>query len=125
MLIVFVYGLGVGGAYPVVGAETSSVRLRAKSQAIGFMCASFFAWLFNFTTPYMFDVGEGNLLGKVGFIFAALCALAVVIVYFEIPEMKNRTYSEIDEMFERRLPTKAFKGHVCNAGLEDVKDSDR
>jgi len=125
MLIVFVYGLGVGGAYPVVAAETSSVRLRAKSQAIGFMSAGFYAWLFNFTTPYMFDIGEGNLLGKIGFIFAALCTIAIVIVYFEFPEMKNKTYPEIDEMFEKRLPTKAFKDYISSSNGAGVLDAEK
>jgi SP family general alpha glucoside:H+ symporter-like MFS transporter len=74
-IITFFYGCGVGGIYPVVGAETSSVKLRAKTQSIGFLVNAFFSWPFNFTVPYMFDAGEGNLGGKCGFVFFALCVL--------------------------------------------------
>lgn len=55
MICIFFYGLGVGGAYPVVGAESSSVRPRAKSQALGFLMNGFASWLFNFVVPYLFS----------------------------------------------------------------------
>ena len=37
MVVLFAYSCGVGGVYPVVGGETSSARLRAKSNALGFV----------------------------------------------------------------------------------------
>lgn len=57
----FIYGSGVGGVYPVLAAETSSVKLRAKTLSIGFVVNAFFSWLFNFVVPYMFNTDEGNL----------------------------------------------------------------
>lgn len=110
-IVQFFYGCGVGGVYPVVGAETSSVKLRAKSQSLGFMVNAFFSWLFNFTVPYMFDADEGNLGGKCGFVFFGLCVIGVVVIFFDIPEMKNRTYAELDELFESRVPTRKFAKH--------------
>ncbi|CZR61790.1 related to maltose permease [Phialocephala subalpina] len=111
------YALSVGALYPVVSAESSSIQLRAASQSIGFFVNFLFAWLFNFTVPYMFNVDAGNLGGKVGFIFSFLSVCAFFIVFFEIPEMKNRTFAVLDEMFEKRLPTRKFKDYVC-AGIE-------
>src|SRR5450759_4294450 len=113
-LITFFYGCGVGGIYPVVGAETSSVKLRAKSQSIGFLVNAFFSWLFNFTVPYMFDADQGNLGGKCGFVFFALCVIGVIVIFFEIPEMKNRTYAELDSLFESRVSTRMFGKHVID-----------
>jgi MFS transporter, SP family, general alpha glucoside:H+ symporter len=114
-MIIFFYGCGVGGAYPVVGAETSSVKLRAKSQSIGFLVNAFFSWLFNFTVPYMFDADQGNLGGKCGFVFFALCVIGVTVIFFEIPEMKNRTYAELNTLFESRVPTRKFGKDVLNS----------
>lgn len=34
-------------------------------------------------------------------------------VYFFLPEVKDRTLEEIDEMFEARLPARGFRKHVC------------
>jgi hypothetical protein len=90
------------------------VRLRAASQSIGFFSNFIFSWLFDFTVPYMFNVDTGDLGGKVGFIFSFLSIVGFVIVWFEIPEMKNRAYAELDEMFEKKLSTREFKRFVCS-----------
>jgi hypothetical protein len=34
-------------------------------------------------------------------------------VYFYLPEIKNRTLEEIDEMFEAKLPARKFRKYVC------------
>jgi SP family sugar:H+ symporter-like MFS transporter len=36
-----------------------------------------------------------------------------VWVYFYLPEIKNRTLEEIDEMFEARLSARQFRKYVC------------
>jgi MFS transporter, SP family, sugar:H+ symporter len=42
----------------------------------------------------------------------------LIFVFFFVPETKDRTLEEIDEMFEARVPARKFKGYVC------VKSSD-
>ncbi|KAL3454872.1 general substrate transporter [Aspergillus insuetus] len=124
MVVGVVYGLGVGGTYPVVAAETSSLRLRAYTQGLGFVVNGFTSWLFNFILPYMFDVDQGNWGGRIGFFFAGLCLLTLVVVWFEIPELKNRTYEELDEMFAKRLPTRAFRGYQSTGSRQAEKLED-
>ena len=34
-------------------------------------------------------------------------------MYFYLPEIKNRTLEEIDEMFVARLPARQFRKYVC------------
>ena len=67
------------------------------------MLKGFGSRLFNFVVPYLFNVDEANLGGKTGFFFTGLCLVGLAVIYFEIPEMKGRTYEELDEMFELRL----------------------
>lgn len=122
VIVLFFYDVGIGGACPVVGAETSSVRLRAQSQGFGFLINGFWSWAFNFFVPYMFDVGEADLGGKMGFFFFGLCVISFIVVYIEVPEMKNRTYAELDEMFEKRLPTRLFSTYVCENAITRVAD---
>ncbi|EFY92304.1 hypothetical protein J3458_000907 [Metarhizium acridum] len=107
--IIVIAGLSVWPASYAVGAETSSLHLRAKSQGIGWLTAGACASLFGFFSPYLYNADAANLKSKIGFIFAGLCAIAGVASYFHIPEMKGRTPAEIDGMFEAKLPAKEFK----------------
>ena len=34
--------------------------------------------------------------------------LGWVTVFFFVPELKGRSYEELDELFERRIPTRRF-----------------
>jgi hypothetical protein len=56
----------------------------------------------------------------------------VVWVYFYLPEIKNRTLEEIDEMFEARLPARRFRKYVCTGrvladagGDKERRDSEK
>jgi SP family sugar:H+ symporter-like MFS transporter len=41
-------------------------------------------------------------------------------VYFYLPEIKNRTLEEIDEMFEARLPARKFRKYVCTGRFNGI-----
>ncbi|KAJ4124578.1 hypothetical protein NW754_000276 [Fusarium falciforme] len=107
-LVMVFFNVGAGPVIPIIASETSSFRLRAKANAVGFMCSGFASLVFNLSVPYIFNADEGNLGGKTGLIFAALCAIAWVVFFFELPEMKNRTYMQLDEMFENKVKTRDF-----------------
>lgn len=92
-----------------LAGEISQVRLRAKSQSIGFAFNYTFSTVWNVVVPYMFNSDEGNLGGKMGWIFAATSLIAIVIIYFEFPETKGRSYSDLDDMFAQRVPARRFK----------------
>ncbi|KAJ2981451.1 hypothetical protein NQ176_g2012 [Zarea fungicola] len=63
---------------------------------------------FGLGLPYIYNPDAGNLRAMVGYIFAAFCFLSLVGTWFWIPEMKGRTPSEIDRMFELKLKSKDF-----------------
>lgn len=107
--IIVVAGLSVWPASYVVGAETSSLHLRGKAQGIGWLTSGASASIFGFFLPYLYNSDAANLRSKIGFIFAALCAISGIVAYFYIPEMKGRTPAEIDRMFEAKLPARDFK----------------
>lgn len=107
MLVICTNGPVVGASTSIAG-EISQVELRAASQTIGFAFNFFFATVWQVVIPYMFNSDEGDLGGKMGFIFFATSVAGLVLVYLEVPETKNRSYAELDEMFALELPTKAF-----------------
>lgn len=43
-----------------------------------------------------------------------------VYLYYCLPEMKGRNYAEIQEMFDKRIPARQFKGYVCSVQDEVV-----
>jgi MFS transporter, SP family, general alpha glucoside:H+ symporter len=57
-----------------------------------------------------------------GFFFAGLCVIGAIIIFIEIPEMKNRTYAELDEMFKRRIPTRQFSTYVSESMVVEKKE---
>jgi MFS transporter, SP family, general alpha glucoside:H+ symporter len=109
-LIPLVFAPAVGPAMSIAG-EISSTRLRAKSQSIGFMFNFFFSTVWNVVVPYMFNPNEGNLGGRMGWIFFTTSILAVVIIFLEFPETKDRTYAELHEMFLAKVSTRKFKSY--------------
>jgi hypothetical protein len=101
--------MGVGSVYPVVASETSTLRLRANTQSLGFFLQFLVTWAFGFSVPYMYSTDEGDLGGKVGFIFGGFSIIAFVVIFLELPEMMNRTITDIDELFEKKIPTRDFR----------------
>ncbi|CAK7226328.1 hypothetical protein SBRCBS47491_006192 [Sporothrix bragantina] len=98
----------IGPAMAMAG-EVSAVRLRAKTAAIGFFFNYVYSTIWNVVVPYMFNADEGNLQGKMGWIYLATCLISMAVVWFEFPELKDMRFADIDERFEMRVPTRAFK----------------
>lgn len=66
----------------------------------------------NFVSPYV----QAAIGGRTAIIYGGFSVAAMVFVYFLLPETKDRSMEELDEMFQQRVPTCKFKGYVC-AGL--------
>jgi MFS family permease len=109
MAVVVVCGLGAWPASYAVSGETSSLRLRAKTQGIGVLCYMLSNVVFNLVLPYVYNTDAGDLKGKTGFVYAGLCLLTFVVTWLIIPEMKDRTTLEVDAMFESGLPCRDFE----------------
>jgi SP family general alpha glucoside:H+ symporter-like MFS transporter len=107
----FIVGPAIGPAISLAG-EISSLRLRAKSQSAGFFFNYSYSTIWNVVVPYMFNKDEGNLGGKMGWIFFATSVIAWAIVFFELPETKDRTYEELDEMFTQGVKARKFKEYL-------------
>ena len=108
MVTIVVCGIGVWPASYVVGGEASALHLRAKTQGVGWFVGGLSSGVFQIVLPYIFNPDQGNLRAKTGFIFAALCVIAVVVTWLSVPEMKSRTVADIDTMFELKLSARCF-----------------
>ncbi|KAL7793210.1 general substrate transporter [Trichoderma ceciliae] len=107
----FFYYVGLGAmAFAILG-ETSSTSLRAPTIALATATQAVMGIIFNFVIPYLVNPDEANLKGKVGFIFGGLALIATTWSYFYIPELKGRTFDEIDRMFQAKVPPRKMGSH--------------
>ena len=98
-LYIYAYGASWGPITGVVIGELPSTRLRSRTIAIGTSVGWFSDIVIVCSIPYLIGVDYANLGAKVGFIFGGLEIIICMGTYFFLPEMKDRTLEEIDEMF--------------------------
>lgn len=65
----------------------------------------------------MINPTEANLGSKVTFVFFALSLPFCIYFYFCLPEMKGRSYLELEEMFQKRIPARKFKSYTCDVQI--------
>lgn len=111
-----------------VAAEVSSVRLRAKTLAIGFFFNYFYSTIWNIVVPYMFHPTEGNLGGLMGWIFFATSVIAFGVMWIELPETKDLSFEQIDRRFEHKVVTRGFASlaidPTTSAKMDDIEMGD-
>lgn len=122
MIVIVVSGVGAWPASYVVTAETSSLRLRSKTQGISWLLGGIGRCAFDVTTPFLYNKDAADLGSKTGFVYFGTAIVATVISFFFVPELKGRSTVEIDRMFEQRLPTRQFRKYqkVSGSGSDDA-----
>ncbi|KAK0710238.1 general substrate transporter [Lasiosphaeria miniovina] len=126
LAVIYIFGYnGMVATYAwVSGGELPSQRLRSYTFGLATAVGFFAAWLTTFTAPYFINPEALNWGPKYGYIWLPSCLISAAWVYFFLPEVKNRTLEEIDEMFEARLPAKKFRKYVCVSGGTVASGSD-
>ncbi|KAJ4394501.1 hypothetical protein N0V93_003719 [Gnomoniopsis smithogilvyi] len=126
--VVYIMGYnGMVATYAwISGGELPSQRLRSYTFGLATSIGFFAAWLATFTAPYFINPQSLNWGPKYGYIWVAPCWLGAIWVFFFLPEVKDRTLEEIDEMFEARVPARKFRKYVCvgRAGREAEKKTE-
>jgi SP family general alpha glucoside:H+ symporter-like MFS transporter len=108
LVYVFVYDITVGPlAYSFV-AEMSSTRLRQKTLVLARGAYLIANIINNVLTPHMLNPTAWDWESKTGLFWAVSCFLTVVWAYYRLPEPKDRTYAELDDLFERKIPAREF-----------------
>jgi len=87
-----------------VGGETPAVRVRQKTYAINLMFTTLSATLVSQVTPILINPSSANLGAKVAFVFFAPSLFICIYLHFGFPEMKGRSYLELEEMFQSESP---------------------
>lgn len=100
--------------------EVGSVRLRAKTATMAVGVNAIIGTLTNIVIPFELDaIGP-----KTGYMFFGIGVVCLVLIYLWVPDVTGRTYAQLDELFERRIPARKFKTTVCTGeyGQEHNRD---
>lgn len=110
MMLLFtgIYDLTIGPVCYCLCAEIPSTRLRAKSIVLARNAYNLVGIVANVITPRMLNQTAWNWGPKAGFFWAGSCALCILWIFFRLPEVKGRTYGELDILFENKIPARKF-----------------
>lgn len=108
----------------LAGGEIPTQRLRSHTFGIAAAVGFAGAWLTTFTAPYFINPASLDWGPRYGYIWFPSCLIAATWVFFFLPEVKNRTLEEIDEMFEARLPARKFRTYQC-VGVATMDEATR
>ncbi|KAH8765914.1 general substrate transporter [Diaporthe sp. PMI_573] len=119
LIVSVLFVLGPAPASWVIIGETSSVRLRPLTTGVGRAAYYIVNIPCIFLSSYMLNPDEANLGGKCGYVWGATGFVCFLAAFFYLPEMKNRSYREIDILFKRKVPARQWtKTHVDIAADE-------
>lgn len=106
-------------------SEMPSAVLRSKTVAIARMAYNMSNIVSNAITPYQLNPSAWGWGAKAGFFWAGSSLISLVVVYFAVPEPKDRTVAELDMLFERKVSARHFKKtHVqLNTTTEEKADA--
>ncbi|KAH6684831.1 maltose permease [Plectosphaerella plurivora] len=107
----FMYHATLGAVAYTIGGETASVELRQKTYSINIMVSTAASCVVSQVMPYLINTDQANLGGKVCFIFFGASLPVCIWLWFKLPELKGRNYAEIQEMFNRNIPSREFKNY--------------
>ncbi|KAM0327609.1 hypothetical protein ACHAQA_005902 [Verticillium albo-atrum] len=110
-----VYYMTVGPICYAIISEVSSTRLRNKSVCLSRIAYYIGQIVCNVINPYMLNPTAGDWKGKTAFFWGG-CAFAFFVwTFFRLPETKDKTFAELDILFERRIGAREFAAYKVDA----------
>ncbi|KAI1633997.1 general substrate transporter [Biscogniauxia mediterranea] len=114
-----VYSLTLGPVTYAIVAETSAVRLRARTVVLARCVYNVTLIVAAVLGPYMINPSEWNWQGRAAFFWCGGAALTAVWAYFRLPETKGRSYEELDMLFSMKVPARKFSSTKVTVYEED------
>lgn len=126
MVTIFGVGFQLGWAplSHVVAAEVPTQHLRDQTYALGSVFNILIQFAVSFSIPYLLYEPYAALGSKVGFIFGATAACAVVFTWFCVPECSGKTLEEIDELFLEGTSIRDFKTARSTHHVQQFRDEE-
>jgi SP family sugar:H+ symporter-like MFS transporter len=74
--------------------------------------ADYFSFSTGFVTPYLLSSSTVQLEMQIGWVYAPVCFLALLFVFFFVPECKGKSLEEVDWLFQNKVPVRKFRTYV-------------
>ncbi|EGV65597.1 hypothetical protein PSN45_003623 [Yamadazyma tenuis] len=116
--VAFVLSLAPLG-YTVM-SEVSSTRLRAVSIAIGRNAYNLVQLVAQVVEPKFINPTELDMKGRTSYIWFCTSFLLLIWTYFRLPETKDRTYEELDILFEKGISARKFSSYQMDLDAEEI-----
>lgn len=72
-----------------------------------------------FLASYMLNPLQANLGGKCGYVWGGTGLMCLIIAYFGLPEMKDRSYRELDILFRRKVSARKFSSTEVDINADE------
>ncbi|KAL2843172.1 hypothetical protein BJY01DRAFT_248756 [Aspergillus pseudoustus] len=117
------FGLSWGPGVWILGGEVGTGQLRERTLLLSSLGSFATSVPINFVNPFV----QAAIGGRTAIIYGSFSVGAMAFVYFYLPETKDRSLEELDEMFQQKVPTRAFKHHLCTglgAQIRELEERD-
>ena len=105
-----------------VAQETAAQATRPKTISFVLVCQQLTALMLSSVFPYFINPDQLNWGGRVMFLFVGAELFIMVTLYFFQPETKNRTYVDIETLYEEKIPPRKFKDFAVVDGVVVEKE---
>ncbi|KAK6216028.1 hypothetical protein LQW54_004005 [Pestalotiopsis sp. IQ-011] len=102
------YSMSVGPIVYTIVAEIGSTRLRTQTVVLGRSTYYVGNIIAGVLQPYFMSPTAWNAKGKTAFFWGSLSFLTTVWGYFRLAETKDRTFAELDFLFQKGVPARKF-----------------
>ncbi|VDB89533.1 Bgt-1085 [Blumeria graminis f. sp. tritici] len=114
VLYTAIYDSSIGPLTYSLVSEIPSTRLKNKTVVLARNVFNLAGMMNYIIVPYMLNPAAWNWGGKSGFFWAGVCCLCLLWAFFRLPEPKDRSYAELDELFEKKISARKFSSTILH-----------
>ena len=111
LLWTFIFQLSAGQLGWALPAEIGSTRLRQKTVCLARNVSNILGVAGGTLNNYMVNPEAFNWKGYTGFFWGGWALAVFIWAYFRLPETKDRTFAELDFLFQKGVPARKFSDY--------------
>ncbi|XP_063779174.1 solute carrier family 2, facilitated glucose transporter member 9 isoform X2 [Pseudophryne corroboree] len=117
--VIAAFCIGPGGIPFILVGEF----FQQSQRPAAFMVAGSVNWISNFAVGLLFPIIQNGLDNYCFLVFAAICLVGAVYLYFILPETKNKSFIEIDQAFAKinKISSAPMEPEKCSSKEKTVE----